>query len=322
YDPAGLRGAVAVSGPRSTPAASAPIPPAPPLTEIGLDDLIGFVRDPVRHFLRERCGLSYWQSDPLPDEIPIEPDGLDRWAVGERLLGLARTGHSIDDAVRAEWLRGAVPPGAIGTRLLDGVAAQVRPIVAALPLPPDEPVRHRDIALDCGAVRLTGRVATQRDLVVQASFSKPSESRSVGLWLQLLALSATAEGPWRAVLVGRGARRQWRGPDPATARTLLGRWLRLYRIGLDAPLPLPLQFGARLAGLLGDDKNPFGELRNLRYAYSDHRSKQWEQFYASADDLLAVGIGDDDLDQPGETALACAAARLVWHPITAHEVVR
>lgn len=322
YDPAGLRGAIAVSGPRSVPAASVAVPPAPPLTEVGLDDLISFVRDPVRHFLRERCGLSYWQSDPLPDEIPIEPNGLDRWAVGERLLGLARAGHSIDDAVRAEWLRGAVPPGAIGTRLLDGVAAQLRPIVAALPLAPDEPVRHHDVALDCGPVRLTGRVATQRDLVLQASFSKPSESRSVGLWLQLVALAATAEGPWRAVLVGRGGRREWRGPDPATARVLLGRWVRLYRAGLDAPLPLPLRFGARLAGLLGDDKDPFAELRTLRFAYSDDRSPQWSQFYPGADDLLAVPLGADDLDQPDESVLACAAARLIWHPLTAHEVIR
>ncbi len=322
YDPAGLRGALAVSGPRSVPVASAPIPPAAPLTEVGLDDLTAFVRDPVKHFLRERCGLSYWQSEPLPDEIPIELDGLSRWAVGDRLLALARSGHSVDDAVRAEWLRGQVPPGALGTRLLDGLAGQLRPIVESLPVPSDEPVQHHDIALDCGPVRLTGRVATQRDLVLQATFSKPSESRSVGVWLQLLALSATAQGQWRAALVGRGGRRLWRGPDPATAHALLCRWVRLYRLGLDAPLPLPLRFGARLGGLLADDKDPFAERRTLRYAYSDDRSAQWSQFYPELEDLLAVPVGDDDLDQPGESVLACAAARLIWHPIDEYEVRR
>ncbi|MFT4215684.1 MAG: exodeoxyribonuclease V subunit gamma [Micropruina sp.] len=321
FDPTGLRGAIAVSGPRRRPEPPTPVPPAPPLTEVGLDDLAAFVRDPVRHFLRERCGLSYWQADRLPDEIPIELDGLDRWSVGERLLGLARSGRPLDQAVRAEWLRGAVPPGALGTRLLDGLASQLGPIVESLPTSPDDPVRHHDIALDCGAVRLTGRVASQRDLVVQATFSKPSESRSVGLWLQLLALSATADGPWQAVLVGRGARRRWRGPDPATAHQLLCRWVRLYQVGLDAPLPLPLRFGARLAGMLTDSKDPFADLRDLQFAYRDDRNEQWARFYPEADDLLAVPVGADDLDQPDESVLAFAAARLIWEPIASYEAV-
>lgn len=321
YDPAGLRGALAVTGPRRLPDPGRPIPPAAPLTELGLDDLVSFVRDPVRHFLRERCGLSYWQADPVSDEIPIELGFIDRWKVGERLLGLVRSGRSLDEAVRAEWLRGAVPPGALGTRVLDGVAGQLRPIVESLPEAAGAPVRHHDIAVDCGPVRLTGRVASQRDLVLQATFSRPSESRSVGLWLQLLALSASADGPWRAMLVGRGGRRVWRGPDPTSAHELLCRWVRLYRLGLDAPLPLPLRFGAKLATMLADGKDPFAELRELQFAYRDDRNPQWQQFYAEAEDLLAVPTTTDDLDQPGESVLASAAARLIWEPIASYEAV-
>lgn len=321
YDPAGLRGAVAVSGPRVAPGPGTPVPPAPPFTEVSLDDLAGLVRDPVRHFLRERCGLSYWQSERPADEIPIELNGLERWGVGDRLLTLVRSGRSIDEAIRAEWLRGEVPPGAVGTRLLDGLAAQLGPIVEALPASASEPVRHHDIALDCGPVRLTGRVATQDDLVLQATFSKPSGKQLVGLWLQLVALSATTDRPWRAMLVGRGGSQQLRGPDPRAAAELLGRWVRLYRIGLDAPLPLPLRFGARLAELLDSGKDPFAERRELVYAYRDDRSSHWRQFYPEVEDLLAVPLGTDDLDQPEESLLAFAAARLIWLPIGAHEAV-
>ena len=124
----------------------------------------------MQHFLRERCGLSYWSDEQALDEIPVELNGLQRWAVGDRLLKLARSGHSLDQAVRAEWLRGVVPPGAMGTRLLEGLAAQVTPILDDLPAAADEPTVHHDIALDLGDVRLTARVAA-RENVTNSSLS-------------------------------------------------------------------------------------------------------------------------------------------------------
>lgn len=321
YDPAGLRGATALSGPRRPPAPDTPIPPAPALTDLALDDLIAFVKNPVQHFLRERCGLSYWSDEQALDEIPVELNGLQRWAVGDRLLKLARSGHSLDQAVRAEWLRGVVPPGAMGTRLLEGLAAQVTPILDDLPAAADEPTVHHDIALDLGDVRLTARVATQQDLVLQASFGRVSAARRIALWLQLLALSASTDQPCRGLIVGRGDRLALRAPDRATATALLGQWMRLYRLGLNAPLPLPLRFGARLADLVRADRNPFDELRELGFVYQDDATSQWRQFYGDVGDLLAVPVGEDDLDQPTESVLAIAAARVIWHPLSLHEAV-
>lgn len=286
---------------------------------MSLDDLIALINDPVKHFLRVRCGLSYWDSQRPSDEIPIELGWLERWGVGNRLLALARSGHPIDDVVRAEWLRGQVPPGALGTRVLDGLLAQVEQIVRALPAEASQAAHHHDIALDCGAVRLTGRVATQGELVLDAVFSKPSAKHTITLWLRLLALSATTDRPWRAMLVGRGGTRRLRGPDRQTATALLGRLVRLYRVGLHAPLPLPLPFGARLSGSLLDGRDPFSDRRGLDEVYKG-ADDRWRSFFPSVDELLAVPIGADDLDQPDDL-LAFAAARLIWEPIGAHEVV-
>lgn len=321
YDLAGLRGAIALSGPRRPVTPDTPFAPAPELTELALDDLLAFIKNPVHHFLRERCGLSYWSDEPALDEIPVELNGLQRWAVGERLLTLARTGHPLDRALRAEWLRGVVPPGEIGTRLLNGLARQVTPILDSLPVRPDDPVVHHDIALDLGAVRLTGRVATQQDLVLQVGFGKVSPARRLAVWLHLLALSASTSRPWRGLLVGRGDRVALRAPDRATATRLLDHWVRLYRIGLNAPLPLPLRFGVRLADLAAAGTDPFDQLRELGYLYREDRSPQWQQFYADVADLLAVRVGGDDLDQPAEDVLAIAASRAIWLPLSAHETV-
>lgn len=322
YDPAGLRGAFAVSGTRRLPTLDTPVPPAAPLVEVSLDDLLRFVRDPARHFLRERCGLAYWQADEVAADIPIEPDGLQRWGVGERMLGLLRAGHSPDEVQRAEWLRGTVPPGLLGTRLLKGLGAQLEPIMAALPAEAAAPLQHHDIAVDCGPVRVVGRVATQQQLVLQATFAKPSESRRIEAWLRLLALCAADDRDWTAMLVAHGGDAlRLQGLDQPTAQALLDRWVRLYRIGLELPVPLPLRFGARVARLLDSGGDPLRD-GDLQWAYRDHASRQMRQFYPELTDVLGVPLGVDDLDQPGETVLALAAARLIWQPLTDHEGVR
>ena len=320
YDPAGLRGARALTGPRRELTAETAVPPAAPLTEVTLDDLIALASDPARHFLRARCDLNLGESEDAGEEVPIELNGLEQWAVGNRMLTLAREGHSREDALRAEWLRGQVPPGELGNRLLDDVATTVHRIMGNLPVPPDVPVVHHDLIVDCGPVRLTGRVSTQQDLIVDAIFSKLGPRHRLAIWLRLIALTAATGQTWRAAAVARNWRLRLRGPEPEVAHALLCRWVRLYRLGLDAPLPLPAQFGARLAEMLADGRDPFQQKGELAKSYRTWGDPAWPMFYPAVEDLLAVGIGPDDLDQPGETVLASAAARLIWQPLTDHEV--
>ncbi|MFT3970243.1 MAG: exodeoxyribonuclease V subunit gamma [Micropruina sp.] len=320
YDPAGLRGARALLGPRRELRTDTAVPPAGPLTQVTLEDLIALASDPVKHFLRARCDLNLGESDDAGEEVPIELNGLEQWAVGNRMLDLARDGHSRDDAVRAEWLRGQVPPGELGNRLLQDVGKTVGRIMGNLPVPADVPAVHHDLVIDCGAVRVTGRVSMQQDLIVDATYSKLGPKHRLTSWLRLIALTAATGQTWRAAVVARNWRLRLRGPEPEQARVLLDRWVRLYRLGLDAPLPVPAQFGARLAELLGDGKDPFRELAELRKAYRTWDDSAWPMFYPAVEDLLSVGIGSDHLDQPGETMLACAAARLIWQPLTDHEV--
>lgn len=320
YDPAGLRGARALLGPRREVRAETAVPPAAPLTEVTLDELIALASDPVKHFLRARCDLSLGGSDDPGEEVPIELGGLEQWAVGDRMLTLARDGHGRDDAVHAEWLRGQVPPGELGNRMLADVATTVGRIMANLPVSADVPVVHHDLVVDCGPVRLTGRVSTQQDLIVDATYSKLSPRHRLASWLRLLALTAATGQTWRAAVVARSWTLRLRGPEPEAAHALLCRWVRLYRLGLDSPLPVPAQFGARLAEFLADGRDPFRELKELGKSYRTWGDQAWPMFYPTVDDLLAVGIGADDLDQPGETVLACAAARLMWQPLTDHEV--
>ena len=75
-----------------------------------------------------------------------------------------------------------------------------------------------------------------------------------------------------------------------------------------------------MARLLDAGGDPLRD-NDLQWAYRDHASRQLRQFYPELADVWNVPVGADDLDQPGETILALAAARLIWHPLTQHEGV-
>ncbi len=90
FDGVTVSGARAMLGERTAGAAflTAPLPPAPPTEVLELDSLVRFVQHPVRAFLRQRLGISVGDfNEDVGDAIPLELDGLQKWSVGERVLG-------------------------------------------------------------------------------------------------------------------------------------------------------------------------------------------------------------------------------------------
>ena len=126
FDRAALRGVRAAgSAPRAQPdEPSAPM--AVSLAPLDADwqptlaDLLRFLGHPLRALLRDRAGLSSWREDDQPDEqIPATLAGLDRWAVGERMLGQHLRGQSLEILRGAEWRRGSLPPRLFGQQAID-----------------------------------------------------------------------------------------------------------------------------------------------------------------------------------------------------------
>jgi len=125
-----LDGARAMEGPRTEPPPFL-TGPLPPVTDqvIELDDVLAFVRHPVRAFLRQRLGFGVGTyADEVGDALPIELDNLERWQIGERMLRARLAGATEEAAVAAERARGALPPG----NLSDPVLAELRPDVEAV----------------------------------------------------------------------------------------------------------------------------------------------------------------------------------------------
>jgi exodeoxyribonuclease V gamma subunit len=242
-----------------------PLDAPPGTTDVELDALIAFAEHPCRNFVRQRLGISLpGEQEDRADAIPIELDGLHRWAVGHRLLAARLAGADVETCRAAEWRRGEVPPGRLGSRLLDGLGDEVEPLVAAA-----EPFRSGtgravDLVVDLGGRRLSGTVGgVHGHTVLRVEFSRLAAKQRLRAWLQLLALSAARPGePWQAVTIGRPPERNRRGawlsrlaadadadgagPSlDATARLL--DWLALYDRGQREPLPLATRTSAKYA---------------------------------------------------------------------------
>lgn len=248
FDHASYDGARALSGPRtrSEPFLTEPLPQVDPAGVVELDALVRFLEHPVRGFLRQRLELTAIdEGEEADDAIPTEAKGLADWRVGDRLLQAGLGGAAKDEAVRAERLRGELPPGALGTAILDPIARRVEVLVTRTAGLRSGTAEAVDIAADLGeGLQLAGTVpGVYGDRVVRVEYSRLSAKHRIRSWVYLLALVCAEPGrEWCAATVGRD------GEDPVMSaltapgldevQHVLRTLARLHRAGLREPLPL------------------------------------------------------------------------------------
>jgi exodeoxyribonuclease V gamma subunit len=250
FDPTALTAARAAAGDRSAPLPFLPREPlpAPARADVSVDDLVIFFRDPVKGFFEALEYTLPWDVDGVKDNMPVEIDDLEQWAVGDRMLRAILSGMESKYAANAEWRRGTVPPGTLGWRKVKDIREQAERIAGpALEHRQSDPHAYDlDVELFSGR-RLAGTVQPVfGDRTVAAWYSKLAPKHLIESWIRHLALSAALpQRQWAAVCVGRGDSRDTvkcrlfeAPPDPvATLRDLV----RLYDAGRREPLPLPLK---------------------------------------------------------------------------------
>lgn len=333
--------------------------PLPPRESdvISLDALVRFLKHPVQSFLRERLGVFVSGDFSGPDEpcdaLPIELDGLEKWAVGDRILRARLRGAPLEDAVAAESARGTLPPAHLADAVLGDITVTAEQLVDALEkLVPDIAdggigsfgSAEINLTLPGGGLLLGTIPGVRGATLVNAVYSRLAPKHRLEAWVKLLALSASRpELTPLAVTVARSPARN----HPVTASVIGGlpageeelstwaldqlcRLIDLYHRGMSEPLPL---YGATSHAWAQEARSGGDALQAA--------AKEWEaDFYGGESTeechLLVLGGNrsfDWVLGEPPaagesgtgwddrETSRFGRIARRLWDPLLEHEKV-
>ncbi|MGO4955772.1 exodeoxyribonuclease V subunit gamma [Luteococcus sp. Sow4_B9] len=261
-------------------------------TDLDLTDLVDFYRHPARELLRRRLGVTMtaWRQE-LHTDLPVEPNGLEEWAIGERMVRLALDGLAPGQVAAAERLRGALPPGQLGSRTLEKLMPTVARVVDCVNRERD--VEGRD--LDCSVQvsrggSLSGRVRIHGSQCVRYGFSRTNAVHLLQAWFDLLALSSCHPSPptgWRSVHIGRDAVATLTAPPPEQCVRLLDELVRMRDQGLRRLLPLPVKTAAVFTG--ATPLRPYRDHDPQARAVSEFRyehDSDWARFMGPRLDVL------------------------------------
>lgn len=325
YDPVALTAALAAHGPETPdppPYRELELPP-PAGDTVTIAELVAFFTHPVRQLVRVRTGLSWADSSEPADEIPIELDGLEQWAIGNRALGRALAGYGPDQVLQAEWRRGEVPPAELGRRTVGRIVSDVDAVLQRLPEQYREAPASHDLRLEVDGTWLTGQLETRAGNLINTEYSNLSARHKLAAWVRLLALAVAEPGDWRAVTVTKSRVAAWQAPDQDEARRLLSMLLAIHRRGMCHPLPMPARVCESFASLRANQVDPDDPKRGepaLRRNWEYDSDAYWKAFY-SYPGLLRLPRDQADTWGPAEETTALGSlARAVWDPIRNHQV--
>jgi exodeoxyribonuclease V gamma subunit len=347
FDPVALAGAAASVGVRrpAPPFLARPLPPVA-TDVVQLEDLVRFVQHPVRAFLRQRLGMVVTKEEEDPaDGLPVEPDPLEKWGVGQRMLEARLAGLDAATVRAAEVARGGLPPGALAAPLLEEIASAVEGIVGAAPLGGTAVPASVEVVAELGDGRtLVGTVPDVAwDEIRSVFYSRVAAKHRLAAWVRLLAATAAhPERPFTAVTVGRASggakvsvtRLPALGHDAASRRAAavqhLGRLLDLHRRGLCEPLPLYCRTSCAYAEAVARGRDGEAATRMAWITEWDMPKEDNELEHrlvlgdrAAVGRLMKEGPGPDETG-PGwaeeEDTRFGRLARRLWDPLLALEV--
>lgn len=250
FDRTALAGALAARRPRIEvrELVREPLPAPDSSGDVALADLHDFFKHPVRGFFRGRLRVTTpYDADEAKDSVPIVLDGLEQWAVGDRLVGDVLAGADPQTGMVAEQLRGLLPPGELGVGVLTSIVQKVRPLVTHGLSLRTGPARSLDVDIDLGDRRVTGTVGNVwGNNLVAVSYSSLGAKHRLAAWIDALALAAGhPDENWTAHTIGKhrtgGQVAMIRPLAEHEARDWLRRLIDVYDRGQCEPLPLPVK---------------------------------------------------------------------------------
>lgn len=275
--------------------------PIPEISQIQLSSLVALLHNPVKFFLTHRLGLVPEDEQPPRAGIPLDVRGLDRWTIGQRMLSLVESGHDTTDVMQAEWRRGTVAPGEIGRVVLESIGKEVSAIASHTAVLRDTDSVENQVRITVGQRTISGNLTIWDQRMVTSTFSRTDGKAWISAWLQALLAGAAQLNITRSHVVGSPdwsaerdilfTERVIEVPKPERALSILSGLLKLHDESLDRPAPLPFEIALPYAQSRRRSRTPISSQQVMgRYRRKWDRmvARNWEEFYPSFQDLLAV----------------------------------
>ena len=217
-----------------------PLEPMELETRLGLDELIGFYRNPAVAFLTRRLAMRLPGGEELvEDSEPFFLDGLASWQVRKRLLDARLEGREPLEVARRLRGEGQLPHGLPGTlelaRAEEAVATFGERLAPVLESCPGQTPLEIDLEID--GWLLEGNIERHTgEGVLDFRVGRLRPQDRLGLWIRHLAVAAQTGAARRSCLVAEDATLFLGAIDGEEATGMLGRLLQLYRDGLERPL--------------------------------------------------------------------------------------
>ncbi|MFA6450321.1 MAG: exodeoxyribonuclease V subunit gamma [bacterium] len=212
-------------------------PPSETRDEVDIAEFCDFFANPARRFMRKSLGVYLDDYGTLlEDTEPFEIGGLEKFQLGERLVGRILARGDPEEILRAARRSGVLPHGAVGEKyvrdlLIDarGFAEKVRAMNAGVELPPFV------VDIPLGGFRLTGRIEGAREnYLLNYRFAKLKAKDRLRAWIQHLAACAAGYGAESALIAKDG---ELTFAKVGNGAELLLRLGEIYSEGLLKPAP-------------------------------------------------------------------------------------
>ncbi len=310
------------------PSQGAPLGPLPNV--LPLERLANLLAEPHKHVVRDILGVSLPDLRSPADRDLLDPDHLDRWQVGERLLGLRLRGVPEATARRLVITEGLLPPGlagkalfttaqaeatALATGLLQALevltTARERPAVGAALDTVSVPVR-----LELAGLRLEGDVTgllpdtlgpdagPLPPLRVAWRYGRARVADQIRLWVRHLALTVTLPRAPLSLLAVRGRDRREAAADlfafppmpKARALSLLADLVTLARDMYLSPshlYPVSADAWVRALSRAAEETSRPPELQTARDSWTGHKSARSDDFPGEAEGAAGLLLTGD-----------------------------
>ena len=211
--------------------------------ELELEDLVRFAFSPSKDFIRNRLDLVLGtREDRVEDDEALDLNALEVWRLKTDLADFGGLKNERTLALAAA--RGLLPPANLGRVQHRESAAQVRSLLKAMQrFQEHEEARLQEVDTIVRGVRLSGGVARFHDAKDELLWWRIGRIRPkdrLAVWLRLLAAICHRGRPAAAYLFGVTTEvksEKLDGPSPDAARSMLGKWVEVWRDGQRRPLP-------------------------------------------------------------------------------------